>query len=55
VLKVKGPVLIIPSNIYGVTVPDTVTMLLFSATVAPSSSTIFIICIVPVPAAYITL
>jgi hypothetical protein len=36
VLKVKGPELIMPSNIYGVTVPVTVTVLLSSATVAPS-------------------
>jgi hypothetical protein len=58
VLKVKGPALIIPSNIYGTTVtPDTLTILLSCAIVAPSSSVILIICIVPVtPAdAYITL
>ena len=56
VLKLKGPVLIIPSNVYGVTVePVTVTMLLSSATWAVSSSTIFVICIVPDPDAYITL
>jgi hypothetical protein len=55
VVKLIGAVLIIPSNIYGVgPAADTVTILLFCAIVVVESL-IFIICIVPVPDAYITL
>ena len=56
--KLKGPGLIIPSNVYGVAdTPDTVTWLLSCAT-PPGvviASTILVIFIVPDPDAYITL